>query len=199
MTHFFRFATSAFLALSLTLFSAALPLRGAQAQYPAPMPGMAGPGMAQMVLSKQDIRNFLACYPKMQALGDKYDSRIDRGSLAANPAQALTAMQLSLAARAEVDALLASHGFSGMQHWISVIYSIALAHSWRDKGGDPTQQLDEAIAKIRANPNMTEQQRGMMIAPLEAQRGMLAAFTPPPENVELVEKFDAEISAALDR
>ncbi|HSM19433.1 MAG TPA: hypothetical protein VK844_03575 [Hyphomicrobiales bacterium] len=203
----FAFARCAVPGLFLMLCAAAFSLAGAQAQAPAPkpMPGGAMPmpgapmgGMQQVALTERDIENFLACFPKMRALGEKYDSEIDREALARNPARSLAAMQLSLAAKAEVDALLASYGYSGMEQWIAVAYSVALAHGWRDRDGDPLQELDRAIADIRANPHMPEQQRSMMIAHLEAQRGTLEAYRPLPGNVELVRRYSAEITAVMD-
>lgn len=195
MTISIRFARRAFLVISLALFSAGMLWNGASAQSAAPMPMG---GLAQVVLTDDDISNFIASFPKLQALGDKYGGQIDRRALAQNPTEAYAALGVSAAAIAELNALLSVHGFSSVEHWQSVAYSTVLAHGWRrNDGEDPMRALDEAIAGIGANPTISEDRRAMLIANIEAQRKMISAFRPLPENVERVAKFEQELNDAV--
>jgi len=201
MSRSFRLAAGAFLAVCLGLLSAALPWGGARAQAPMPgmpaMPGVYSPGPNQVLLTAQDIENFIACYPELTALGDRYGSPVDPGGLASNPAEAFAALQASQAALAQMNALLNAHGFTDMGHWLSIAYSITLAHGWDEGGDDPLKGIDDAIAEINADATIGPQQRSFAIAALESQRAALARFQPPPENVALVNQYENELDGVL--
>jgi len=189
-----------FFAAAALVVALALPLGSARAQTPMPGPGALSPGFTQVELSDEDIENFIALHPKLTALGDRHGSRVDDESLSKNPAQALAAMQASQAVFAEMHALLAEHGFSDMQQWIQVAYSISLAHRWRDKHEtDPMRNLDKTIAEIRANQQLSEQQRASLIAQIEGQRKLFAAFQPPDENIRRVKEYEDRLDEVLER
>jgi len=189
-----------FVAAAALMVALALPLDSARAQVPLPMPGAHPPMLNQVELSDADIENFISVYPRLTALGEKHGYQVDGESLSNNPAQAFAAMRKSQAVFAEMHALLADHGFSDMQQWMRIAYSIALAHGWRDRGGEnPMQNLDKTIAEIRANPQMSEQQRSALIAQLEAQRGLIAAFQPSEENIQRVKRYEDQLTGILDR
>lgn len=208
-----RAAIAALAIVGPVLVAVPLAPTGASAQTPMPMPGMpmpgmpmpgmpgmpgpVSPGMRQVELKQQDIENFIGCYPKLTELGDKYGNRVDADSLANNPAQAFSAFRMSQPALAEMNAVLNAYGFADMNQWIAVAYSIAIAKNWEQGADDPLKKLDEAIARMNADPSINPQQRSFMIAALESQRAALAGMQPSQANVALVRQYDSELDQVL--
>lgn len=194
-------------ALAAAFALATLALSPAIAQNRPPhMPGMGATGgtpmggMQQVALTPESVRAFLAAYDKMRVVADKHDTRLDAGDLRDNPGSMFGAMARSRAAMAEFQSVLTAHGFTDFNSWMQVGYSTMLAHGWTDRGGgDPEGQLDQAIAQIRANDRMPAQQREALIAQLEAQRGLMAAYRPLPGNVEIVREMGGDIDAVMNR
>ncbi|HXK53711.1 MAG TPA: hypothetical protein PK405_03415 [Hyphomicrobiales bacterium] len=166
-----------------------------QGMTPGMAPGQGG--LAQIMLSEDKVVGFVESFPRLRALGDKYNARADARRESGNPASAFAAMATNESAMREMNALLAEYGFADFNDWVQVATSIMFAHQWKDDGKDPASQMDKAIVKIQQNQQLGEQQKAALIAQIEAQRGMVAALRPHPDNVALVRKYGEQIETAI--
>lgn len=157
----------------------------------------------QVALTKDNITRFLAAYPELKTLGEKYEKDASRGSNAGQGAMdSLWGHLQSKAARTQVETIIKAHGFSNYLDWLDVARSIALAYSFA-KSGKSVQQLggqaDAALAAIRSNPNLTVDQKKQMEAMVSQQMGQLNRLQPPAGNVAIAKEMESEIAAVIDR
>lgn len=171
-----------FLAVSLALFAAPA---AAQA------PGAAG--LDQIELTNAKVENFIASYPDLEALSEKYKSEGDRDG----PMGSIGSIARHQGAMAELNAILNRHGFSDITAWSRAAFSIMLAHNW-DADNDPSGGIDKAIAEVNANKDMSDQHKQMIIAQLESQRETVKALKPLPGNIEVVRHHRDAIEAATE-
>lgn len=179
------------LAMLLALVLAvAMPAGTARAQT---APGAPLGGLEQITLSEEMVRNFLASFPSLRALGEKYDAEFGADDLVDNPGTLFATMARSQAAMAEFQRTLNAHGFADVEAWMRVGFSMMVAHGWRQSDSDPVSEIDRALAEVQANPAFSAEQKAAIAAQIEAQRALLASFRPLPGNIAVVEKFAAEI------
>ncbi len=160
----------------------------------------AQPSVQQVPLNPDLVKRFLKTYPELQALSKKYEKTKPKNDNN-NPLEALSSFMTHHEARTDMESVLSTHGFSGFPDWIKVAGSVALAYGFAKSGksaDDLGAQADDAIAKIRNSPQMTEQQKTQMIELLERQRGVVAQFKPLPGNIALVKSMMSEIAAVMD-
>lgn len=160
----------------------------------------AQPPVQQVPLNAELVKRFLTTYPELQSLSKKYNkNELKSGN--ENPLEALSSFMTHHEARKDMQSVLTAHGFSGFPDWIKVAGSVALAYGFAKSGksaDDLGAQADDAIAKIRNHPQMTEQQKAQMIELLNRQRGIVTQFKPLPGNIALVKSMMAEIAAVMD-
>ncbi len=160
----------------------------------------AQPSVQQVPLNPDLVKRFLKTYPELQTLSKKYEQNQPKRD-SNNPLEALSSFMTHHEARKDMESVLKAHGFNGFPDWIKVAGSVALAYGFAKSGksaDDLGAQADDAIAKIRNSPQMTEQQKAQMIELLERQRGVVAQFRPLSGNVTLVKSMLAEIAAVMD-
>lgn len=157
-------------------------------------------GIEQVPLTQDMVKRFLASFPQLQSIGKKFDQG-NQNADGNNPIETLSAFMSNHGARKEMQDALKAHGFADFGEWIKVAGSVALAYGYAKSGKSAAElgaQADDAIAQIRNNPDMTEEQKAQMIELLERQQGMVAQFTPLPGNLTLVKSMMGEIGAVMD-
>jgi len=164
--------------------------------YAQNMPQM---GFQQVALSQTMVRQFLSSYPQLQSLRKKYESQApssaDGSGKSGNPAPSYAT---SAAARAEMQAMLSSSGFSDLSEWTKVATSLSLAYGFVKSGKnieDLSTQTNRAIENIQKNPKMPDAQKQQVIAMMRQQMGR---FSPLPGNVELVQSMIDEIKPVME-
>lgn len=155
-------------------------------------------GLAQVKLSEDQVTGFIESYPRLRALGDKYDAMNEGRPNSRNPASAFTGMLKNEAALREMNEVLQDHGFADFNDWAKVAYSIMIARQWEGDEKGPAAQLDKAIDQIRSNKQLGDDQKKALIDRIESQRSMMGLFTPDPENVALVTQYGEQIDQAVD-
>lgn len=76
-----------------------------------------------------------------------------------------------------VEGIVGGHGFSNTGQWHTALVSVALAYGFAKEG--KTEELDEAIAEIRANTQVPDNLKQQMIA-------MIAGVRPSENNLAVV-------------
>lgn len=184
------------LRLAITILAAVLLIAA-----PVP-PAAADPTYKQVPLTRDMVTRMLAAFPELKALGQKYEKQApppqkrDKG-----PVGALSGYLQHHAARAEMDAILSKHGFSGFPAWLDVARSVALAYGFVKSGKTPEQlggQAEQALAAIRDNQQLTKDQKAQMEALVRRQLGALKQYEPLPQNLKLAQDMQSEIAAVMD-
>jgi len=166
---------------------------------PASAQDMPQPGFQQVTLTQDMVKRFVSSFPQLKALGKKYESEIPQSAdSSSGPARTVSAYMTSAAARAEMQGMLAAHGFGDFADWSKVATSVALAYGYAKSGKSPDEmgaQADRAIDNIRNNPNMPDEQKQQVIAMMRKQMGLMA---PPPGNVDLVKSMMDDIRPVME-
>ena len=160
------------------------------------------PTFEQVPLTADMIKRFVASYPELRAVGKKYEGKAPKSADGStSPIGALTSYLQLAPARAEMQAVLARHGFDGFADWVKVAQSIAMAYGFAKSGTDleqPNAKMEQALSQIENNPRFTAEQKKQMSAMLQQQMALMLRMRPSAENLALVRKMMAEISAVMD-
>jgi hypothetical protein len=156
-------------------------------------------GLAQVKLTEGQVTGFIESFPQLRALGEKYDATERAVGDSRNPASAFAGMLKNEAAMRELNEVLHGHDFADFNEWAQVAYSIMIAHNWKGDDKGPAAQLDKAIEQIRSNKQLGDEQKEALISRIEAQKGMVAVFTPDPENISLVSRYSEQIDQAVEQ
>ena len=187
-----------FAALFVCLGFLALP----QAQSAAAAQEAAGPPFEQVQLTPDMVKRFLTSFAQINRAGKKYESRADRsGPPSSGLVGSASAYMQNKEARAEIEDILQSNGFSDFQQWSRIGQSVGLAYGFVKSKRSPEelqQQAEKAIALIQKNDRFSDQQKQRMIALMREQMGAMSRFTPLAGNVELVRGMMSEIKPVMD-
>lgn len=158
--------------------------------------------LVQVPLTKDTVIRMLAAFPKLKALGKKYEADAPLASSGEDgPVARLSGYLEHRAARAEIEAVLAGHGFSGFPEWLNVARSVAIAYSFVKSGKTPEQlggQAARAIEAVRNNPKLTPAQKKQMETLVARQLDKLKRLEPPAENIALAREMRSKIAAVMD-
>lgn len=160
------------------------------------------PHFEQVPLTADMVKRFLASYPELRAVGKKYEANAPKSPEGGtSPIGALTSYLQLAPARAEMQAVFARHGFDGFADWVKVAQSVAMAYGFAKSGTDlqqPNAKMEQALSQIENNPRFTAEQKKQMSAMLQQQMALRLRMRPSAENLALVRKMMAEISAVMD-
>lgn len=144
-----------------------------QAQYPGMPPGAAGgagaasPQVPQTELTEKSAKSAIDAY---LAIKEKYGDKAPAVEAKRPTVEGYAALQ-------GVEAIVGGHGFSDTGEWHTTLISVAMAYGFakEGKGGE----IDESIAKLKANPDIPESLKQQMIA-------MIAGVQPSDNNLTVV-------------
>jgi len=178
---------------------------GAAAQMPGQTPGMPPPGMPgpipgqpqTVLLTDAMVEGFIQSYPVIEAEVDALEQQYDLP----DDGSPMSAMQ-GLAAYQEVsgrlNAVVSPYGFDSYGHWVTSAMSIAMAHAFAREGGAMDSQMAEALARVQNDPNIPAGQKQMIIQQMQAQSQMMAGMRPPQRNIDVVNRYAAELATLFD-
>lgn len=156
-------------------------------------------GLQQIPLTQDVIKRFMSSFPKLIALGKKYESQAPQGAdTKSSPGKVMTAYMTSVEARTEMQKTLQDNGFKDFGEWTKIATSVALAYGYAKSGKDPDEiaaQMDKATEKIKNNSKMPEAQKKQVIAMMRQQAGLLA---PLPGNVEIAKSMLDELKPVME-
>lgn len=175
------------------VFATTLP---SHAQMPKPAIG----AMTHTPLTQKLVRQFLGTVDDFNTLSKKYKS--ERPSRRGSPMSFLSDVFRHQGARAEMSRVLSSHGFADIQNWMQVARTVMLTYGFAKSGkslAKANQDIQRSLDKVRNNPNISEQQRAMILKSLGPALAQFKQMRPTPENLALVKTMQTEIAAKMDR
>lgn len=98
----------------------------------------------------------------------------------------------------KLDGAVQAHGFDNFMGWLPVMSSITSAYTFAKEGGNMDDQMSNAIAQIKANDSLTDQQKDMMIKQMEAASASIGAMRPPQQNIDAVEPYTEQLEIVFD-
>lgn len=164
----------------------------------AVVPGVARQAIAQdqVLLTDAQVTGFIASYPAIAALADEYDGQ--SAPAGDDVAASLGALATYQDAMGRLNETVGAHGFASYTEWMMVASAIMSAYSFAGEGGAMDEQMQTAIASIESNPNLSAEQKQMMLQQLQRAASSIAALRPPQENIDLVNAHSDELEAVLD-
>jgi len=167
----------------------------------------AGPAAAQMPFGQQIeltptmVENLIASVPDVKATADKLSAKYDmKGkSMGEGPAGMWQAWAMQRSAHGELAAVCQKYGFADFQTWATTFTSVATAHTFARKGGEIDSKMAEAIEQVRNNPNLTPQQKEMMLQQFQLSAQSLNAMRPSQNNLDVVAPYSDELDALFER
>jgi len=172
---------------------------------------LCAPTQAQQTrpLGDRDVSAFVASFPELRRLGEKYETEFaGQGGMAAGGsapgpsdmfAGALTRMKASRGYD-EFLAILRKHGFADAEHWAEVSSRVMAAFLSLKMGAAMPQmqaQLEQARQRIEANPSLTPEQKQMMLEQMQASMGMMRSSQASAADIAAVEPHAAAIEKIM--
>lgn len=175
--------TARALAVALTLGCALPGLAIAQEPASTDMPVP-----EQVVLTPDMVERFIASWPDFQVLGDNLAETRGVDPSATTPTAAFQSWAKEEDAKADIDKLVAKHGFASLAEWSRVAESVMLAFSY-DEEGLTDERLAEVLAEIESSPQIPDDQKAMAAEQVRAYFAAARAVKPLPENVAVIQPY----------
>jgi hypothetical protein len=160
----------------------------------------AGVDSGQMILTRENVQRFLTAYPKVRAIGTDYAKREGKQlSKVDDPLSMLARIAGDEKLHAGIDSAVKEHGFAGLNDWLKVCQSIALAYASIKKPNDSkiAEEMEKAIAKIQKTTFLPEHQKKELIKKIREQARLRGYIDAPKQNIELVRAMKDDIDAIL--
>lgn len=160
-----------------------------------------GPARAQMpmtvTLDGPTVEAVIASYADIKAEAEALSAQYGGMDGGGDNISAFGALLAYGDVKSRLDGVVQGHGFADFQTWVAAFSSVATAYAF-SQGQGAAGEMEQALASIRDNPDLTEQQKQMMIQQIQASMGVMAAMQPPQENIDAVAAHGAEIEAMLE-
>jgi len=102
----------------------------------------------------------------------------------------------------DVEAVIDSHGFDSAEQWGEIgdrITRAMVALELEEEDPDMRAEMEQAIAQIESNPNLSAEQKAMMRRSMEAAAAVLkSAADATPEDIAAVKPYQDLLSQAMD-
>jgi hypothetical protein len=160
-------------------------------------------------LADRDVRAFVASFPELRRLGEKYEAEFagQRGMAPGGSAQgppdmfagALTEMKASRG-YGEFLAILRKHGFDDAEQWADVSGRVMAAFLSIKMGAAMPQmqaQIEQARKQIEANPSLTREQKQVMLERMQASMGMMRSSQASAADIATVQPHAAAIERIM--
>ena len=148
-------------------------------------------------LSPDAVENFIESYPDVRAsvdgLRDQYD--VPDGGSASASMQAWAALG---GAKSQLDNAVSPYGFADFTTWTQTFSAIGQAYAFAREGGSIDNQMSEALAKVRDNPNFSAAQKEMLLQQLQHSSGAIAAMRPSQQNIDAVAPYVDQLKAVFN-
>ena len=147
----------------------------------------------QVLVLDAHVESFLQSYDGVRATlrsRGYYVSATDIGGRL----RELEAPVADLATRAMLDGVAADAGFIDYADWLEVAHSVLVAERYIS---DPPERggLEAALAELKGDPFLSEQQKVQVIASLRRTEARTAVLRPLEPNVTVVRRYAARIRA----
>jgi hypothetical protein len=151
-------------------------------------------------LTEDQVTAFIASFPTIRAMGEKYSNELAGMADTSNPNAFGTMMAGIKGSRGydEYVAAIEKHGFDDMEEWGTVANRVMrafMANTMEAHSAQMKAQLDQSRKQIEADTSMPPEQKKMLLQQLEASAGMVTGMGVSEADKAVVRRHQA----ALDR
>ena len=153
--------------------------------------------MPQVALISATVEAFIASYADVKATADKLKQQYGDPASSGDAMSGWTAWMAVGGAQGALDQAVQSHGFDNFQSWIQVLTSVGMAYGFAKDGGQVDAGMAAALKQIQDNPDLTDDQKKMMVQQMTASMGAVAAIKPPQGNIDAVAPYVDQLTAVF--
>jgi uncharacterized protein YneF (UPF0154 family) len=153
--------------------------------------------MPQVQLTSATVEAFIASYRDVKATADKLKQQYGDPASGGDAMSGWTTWMAVGGAQGALDQAVQSHGFDNFQSWIQVLTSVGMAYGFAKDGGHVDAGMAAALKQIQDNPDLTDDQKKMMMQQMTASMGAVAAIKPPQGNIDAVTPYVDQLTAVF--
>ncbi len=152
----------------------------------------------QVPLDTAKVEAVIASLPEIKATAEALSQKYGDDDAGDDLASSWSQLMAYGDAQSSLNGVVQKHGFADFQTWVQTFSSVAMAHAFAKDDVDVDAGLAEALAEIRNNDALTDEQKQMLSAQMEASFGAIAGMRPSQQNLDAVSPFGAQLDALLD-
>lgn len=138
----------------------------------------------QAPLTDDQVGAFIASFPVLRAMGERYGKELaaiadPNNPNPANPYGAMMAQIKGSRGYEEFVAAVEKHGFDDMEEWSAVASRVMMAYmaiTMESQSAEMKAQLDQTRKQLEADTTMPPEQKKMLLQQLEASAGMMTGL-----------------------
>lgn len=157
----------------------------------------------QVPLTPGLVENFLASWPDMEALRQRFDQSYgsDDAEDEGDPLFSLGNYLEKPDAKAEIDKTLAKYSFASFGDWANVAESVMLAFGAADPDAGPVDvdaEKKRVTDEINNDTSLSAEEKQQALKDLDEQFAAMADFEPLPGNVDVVKPYMDKIRTLFE-
>lgn len=154
----------------------------------------------EAALTKEQILGFVDSLPEMRAVGEAQEAEMTPPPSPGGPLGGALAYMKGSPARGAFEAVAGRHGFSDLDAWADIGTRVMMSYAMLESGTTPeemTAQVEAFRAQVDSDPNMSEQQKAMLMQHFAAAGGAMLSHIPSRQDVEAVRPYQSKIRGAI--
>lgn len=155
----------------------------------------------EAALTKEQILGFVDSLPEMRAVGEAQEAEeMTPPPSPGGPLGGALAYMKGSQARGAFEAVAGRHGFSDLDAWAGIGTRVMMSYAMLESGTTPeemTAQVEAFRAQVDSDPNMSEQQKAMLMQHFAASGGAMLSHIPSRQDVEAVRPYRSKIRGAI--
>jgi hypothetical protein len=153
--------------------------------------------MPQVALTSATVEAFIASFNDVTSTADKLKEQYGDVGSGGDATSTFTAWLAVGQAQGALDQAVQAHGFDNFQSWIQVLTSVGMAYGFAKDGGQMDTGMAEAVKQIQDNPDLSDDQKQMMMQQIQASMGAVAAIRPPQGNIDAVTPYIDQLTTVF--
>jgi hypothetical protein len=155
----------------------------------------------QVPLTEDMVDRLIASQPEMRSAAQKFSDTTLPESPPTKESAASDLEALPADKREALEAVAKKYGFSSLSEWSDVAASVTMSYAYALQGKKPgavKEAVDQKIAGVEGDPDLTEAQRQETIARFRELETKLAALEPLQANYDLVLRMKDKVTSIMD-
>lgn len=154
----------------------------------------------QAALTKEQILGFVESLPEMRAIGEANEANLSPPPEPGGPLGGALAYMKGSPARGEFEAVADRHGFADLDNWADIGTRVMMSYAMLESGTTPeemTARVEAFRKQVEGDPNMSDQQKQMLMQHFAATGGGMLAHIPSSQDVEAVRPYQSKIRGTV--
>ena len=154
--------------------------------------------MPQVALDAGTVEAFIASFSDVKATADSLEAQYGNPGSGSNDAASAWGAWLAVGgAMGALNGTVQAHGFDNFQSWVQVMTSVGMAYTFAKEGGNMDAGMADAIAQIQNSPDLSDDQKKMMMDQMQASAGAMATIRPPQGNIDAVTPYIDQLTVVF--